>query len=446
MIVVLQQSTQAREATMKALIGGRDAPRRIDHRHVVLQFIIPFLAPLGDIRTRSWTPLTVATALILMSWDPAPTLAQRFDAAFGLLRASLPRRRRLGRTYQGFVKAMMRHGDEALALVVAHLQALTKARAGAAWTLRGLIPIGVDGSMFDAPRTIANEALGFANRAKCGPQIRSLLLVHLGAMLPWSFELGEATTSERTLLRRVLGVLPANTLLVADAGFVGFDLMNTLRGRGIHFLIRVGRGVHLLRELGYYRCEGKNTVYLWPKDKRQQRPLVLRLIRVGSVYLVTDITDPKQLSKSAAGELYRRRWGLEVAFRSLKQTLERRKVRSGAAAHAMMELKWAFAGVWMLSLIGAAAIARAKHTPSRLSLARVLSALRAARTGTQSRRQLCALLRHAVLDRYKRRGSKKAYRWPHKKNPPPPGVPTVTTATRAETQLARALRSSKTAA
>lgn len=431
---------------MKALTGGRDAAHRTDHRHILLEFMIPFLGPLAGIRASGWTPLTVALACVLMSWDPAPTLAQRFDAALGFLRAALPRRRRIGRTYQGFVKAMMRHGGTAFDLLLPHLRQSTRARAGKAWSIRGLVPIGVDGSMFNAPRTIANEALGFANRDKCGPQIKSLLLVHLGAMLPWSFELGEATTSERALLRRSLDVLPENTLLVADAGFVGFDLMNTLRGRGIHFLIRVGRGVHLLSKLGYYEHEGKNTVYLWPNKKRQQPPLVLRLVRVQSVYLVTDITDPKRLSKSVAGELYRRRWSVEVAFRSLKQTLARRKVRSGTAAHAMMELKWAFVGVWILSLIGAAAIAKAKHPPRRLSVARVLSALRAGRTGGLSRRRLCTLLKRAVLDTYKRKGSKKAYQWPHKKNPPPPGTPSVTTATSAEVQQARALRSSKAAA
>ena len=65
---------------------------------------------------------------------------------------------------------------------------------------------------------------------------------------------------------------------------------------------------------------------------KHRPPLVLRLIRVGPVCLVTDMTDPRRLSARTAAELYRRRWGLEVAFRSLKQTLERRRVRSGTAA------------------------------------------------------------------------------------------------------------------
>jgi hypothetical protein len=431
---------------MKSLTGGSDATRRSVHRHILVELLIPFLAPLGAIRASGWTPLMVALGCILMSWDAAPTLAQRFESALGVLRAGTPRRRRVGRTYQGFVKAMMRHSDAALSALVPHLRTLTQQRAGKAWTFRGLVPIGVDGSMFDAPRTIANEALGFAGRARCGPQIQSLLLVHLGSMLPWAFDVGEATTPERSLLRRMLHTLPANTLLVADAGFVGFDLMSELRGRGIHFLIRVGSGVHLLKELGEYRREGPSIVYLWPKSQHQRRPLVLRLIRVESVYLVTDITDSRRLSAKAAGDLYRRRWGLEVAFRSLKQTLAHRKVRSGTASHALMELRWAFVGVWMLTLLGAAAIARVKEPPRRLSLASALAAVRAARGGIVSRRGLLARLGKAVLDSYKRRGSKKAYRWPHKKNPPPPGPPKVTTATRAQVQRAQALRSSRTAA
>jgi hypothetical protein len=431
---------------MKTLIGGGVPARRTDHRQIVVEFLIPLLGVLGKCRGRGWSPLAVALASILMSWDPAPTLAQRFENARGVLRGILPRRWRLGRTYQGFVKAMMRHSDAAMEPLLPHLRTLTREAAGRDWTIRGLVPIAVDGSMVDAPRTMGNEALGFVGKDKCGPQIRTLLLIHLGAMLPWSFALGEARTSERALLHTVLPLLPENTLLVADAGFVGFDLLSMLKERGTHFLVRVGRGVRLLRDLGCYKREGVSTVYLWPDARRQCEPLVLRLIRVGSVYLVTDITDPRRLSAKIAGDLYRRRWGIEVAFRSLKQTLEHCKVRSGTALHSMTELKWAIVGSWMLSLMGAHQLARAGIPPRRLSLAKVISAVRAARAGHLSKRAFRTRLRGAVQDTYRRRGSKKAYRWPHKKRPPPPGAPQVTKATEAQVHAAKRLGAAKTTA
>jgi Transposase DDE domain len=433
-------SNQGKEATMfRPSIGGRDAALRV-YRHALVRVMIP-LWPALDAGI-GWSALALCLCSVLMSWDAAPTLAQRFESALAVLDAALPRRRRVPRTYQGFIKALSTRGRSLPARLGAHLRTLTRRAAGRAWRIGEFIPIGVDGSKFDAPRTIGNEPLGFAGKDKCGPQMMALLLVHLGSMLPWAFKVGPARVAERTLLRSMQGLLPPGTLLVADAGFTGFDLISGLLARGVHVLIRVGRGARLLTDLGYAQREGKSTVYLWPDQKQDRPPLVLRLIRVGDVYLVTSVTDPRRLSNKAAAELYRRRWGLEVAFRSLKQTLQRRKVRSGTASHARAELDWAALGLWMLALIGAHAVG----DPRGLSPAAALSAVRAARHTPGSDRKLRARLRRAVRDRYRRTGPKKAWRWPHKKHPPAPGAPRLTRATTAQVLRAKALRTPSQAA
>lgn len=428
----------------RASVGGSDAARRTVYRHALIRLMSPLLAPLAI--GRGWSACSLAFAAVLMCLDAAPTLAQRFESALWVLDAALPRRRRVGRTYQGFVKALGRSSAAILSTLTAHLRGLTRQAAGRAWRIGEFVAIGADGSRFDAPRTIANEALGIAGRDKSGPQMMSLLLVHLGAMLPWGWKTGGACESERSLLRSMLGTLPENTLLVADAGFTGFDLLSELHARGVSFLVRVGRGVRLLRELGVYRREGKSTVYLWPDNKKSASPLTLRLIRVGNVYLVTDVMDHRRLTRKMAGELYRRRWGLEVAFRALKQTLERRKMRSCTASHAKVELDWTVAGHWVLSLLGVRAIARAGHGPRRLSLAAALAAVRAACRGHRTDRWLTGRLSRALLDRCSRRSSRKAYRWAHKKNPPPPGAPTLAIATATQTRRAKELQRSASTA
>ena len=82
-------------------------------------------------------------------------------------------------------------------------------------------------------------------------------------------------------------------MLLADAGFTGYELLKALMDRGNSFVIRVGANVKLIRNLGYAKLERKQTVYLWPIDKqgRNKRsmprhlgkvrpPLVLRLIEL----------------------------------------------------------------------------------------------------------------------------------------------------------------------
>jgi hypothetical protein len=427
-----------------ASLGGRDAARVRVYRHGLIRLITGLLGPMAS--AGGWSPLAMTLAALLMSWDAAPTLAQRFESALAVLDRVLPRRRRTGRTYQGFVKALTRHSEMLVGLLLPRLRARTIEIAGKFWTMGRWIPIGVDGSKFDAPRTIANEVLGAGGRAKSGPQMNLLLLVHLGAMLPWGWAVGRASDSERTLLRRAMDQFPTGSLLVADAGFVGFDLLSTLRSRGVSFLIRVGGDARLLSHLGYYRREGKHTVYLWPNAMHDREPLVLRLIRVGSVHLVTDVADPRELSRNTASELYRRRWGLEVTFRSLKQVLQRRKVRSCTPEHAKIELAWAVLGLWTLALLGARAIRGADQEPRRLSTALTLAAVRHAMHSGLGHHALHRRLRRCVIDDSPRDSSKTAYRWPRKRDQAPPGPPQITKASRSQVLAAREFREAVDAA
>lgn len=424
----------------RASLGDGVAALTQVYRHALVRIISPLLAPLavGGVG-EGWSMVNLALAAVLMSWDAAPTLAQRFESVLGVLDDTARGRPRVGRTYQGFIKALRACGRRPLELVGEHLRLLTRQAAGACWMAGEFVVIGADGSRFDAPRTIGNEPLGFAGKDKCGPQMAALLLVHLGLMLPWAWRIGGVRQSERELLRGVLDTLPDRTLLVADAGFTGFELLGLLRARNIHFLIRVGRGVNLLKELGSYRREGKNTVYLWPDALRAQPPLVLRLIKVGSMHLITSVLDPRRLSHAAAGEIYRRRWVLETTFRALKQTLERRKMRSASAENAKLELEWSIVGLWMLALVGVRALRAGRRDPRSLSPARALAAVRAASRRRTTDGALARALREAVRDPYRRKGRKKAWRWAHKKNPKPPGTPQIHKATPAQVQQARLL-------
>jgi hypothetical protein len=387
---------------------------------------------------------------LLMVYDPSPSLQDRFANARQCAAEMFPRQRRTGKTYQGFSKAMRAAlgkrppADDPLQ---AYLRDRHRRLAGRRWERYGWIAFACDGSRVEVPRTAKNEkALGCAGRKKTGPQLAVTTLYHMGTGLPWAWRIGPGTDAEREHLRDMLPLLPTGALLVADAGFTGYDLLGAILARGLSFLIRVGSNVRLLTGLGMeVKAEG-NVVWLWPKDKQTQAPLKLRLIRVknakGSgpdVYLITNVMDRERLSDATAAILYGMRWGVEVFYRSYKQTLGQRKLRSGAPDQARWELYWGMTALLLLGLMSVEGMLGRGRDPLALSVAGALRVVRRAmRTPGhwRGRGDLRTLLGRALKDSYRRRASKTARDWPHKKHDKPPGAPKIRPATPYEVRLA----------
>jgi IS4 transposase len=403
----------------------------------------------------AWTAWMLVLAAILMAWDPATSLTARYDSVRLILRQLYPKKR-LGSTYQGFIKALREASWALLLDLSAHLRARMEQVAGSHWTRYGWCAFAVDGSRVECPRTQANEkALGRAGRNKTGPQLFLTTVYHMGTGLPWSFHVGRGTDSERNHLRQMLTPLPQAAILVADAGFVGYDLLSCIITSGRHFLVRVGSNVRLLQKLGFARLERDNTVCLWPdaQRKKQQPPLILRLIVLNDgrkpVFLLTDVLEEAVLTDRQAGDLYRMRWGIEVFYRSLKHTLSHRKMRSAAPDQARCELNWAVMGLWLLSLMAVHQLILAGKDPLDLSVASALRIVRqAVRHPPHSRPAqsvLCQMAR-AVKDTYRHKAAKKARDWPHKKHDRPPGAPKILIATKEQVSQAQVLHDKNNAA
>ena len=170
-------------------------------------------------------------------------------------------------------------------------------------------------------------------------------IVHLPTNLLWDWRQGPGRSSERSHLREMVPTLPGEALVVADIGFGGFDLLWHLTRSGVGFLIRCASNTTLLTEFARYQIERRGPVsyvYLWPTHRRSHPPLKLRLIvlkRKGErVYLLTNVTDSQRLSRSMALEFCAARWDIEVEYRSLKQTMGRRKVLAKTPEAGAMEL------------------------------------------------------------------------------------------------------------
>jgi len=245
----------------------------------------------------------------------------------------------------------------------------------------------------------------------------------------------------------MLGDLPAGALVAADAGFVGYQYVQAIVHSDRHLLLRVGANVRLLRKLGLVR-ESAGTVYLWPdhQAKKSRPPLILRLVVVPTgrhpMYLLTSVPAAR-MSDAQVARLYARRWGIEVFYRSLKQTFERRKLRSASAENAHVEMQWSLAGLWAMALYAQMEVQQAGTPPAKLSIAKTLRAfrrmLRDWRHPSEPRRRLCDRLRQAVVDSYQRR-DKTSRDYPRKKQEAPPGAPKIQPATKHQIQQAKALQ------
>jgi hypothetical protein len=160
--------------------------------------------------------------------------------------------------------------------------------------------------------------------------------------------------------------------------------------------------------------------------------------------LLTNLLDETELSDADLLKLYRQRWGIEVMYRSLKQTLGKRTLRADTPATAKCELDWAMVGLWMLGLMAQEAGAPRQWSPA-IALRVVRKVLRDPRRRAGSR-GLSKMLRAARRDTYERKGSKTAREWPHKKTESPPGAPKVRMATKQEIAEIKALLEKKDAA
>ena len=402
----------------------------------------------------AWRPQRLFWMALLMVWSAEQTLEARFAAGRQVLRCLFPKWS-VGKSYTGWYEAQLKWIAPLKPALAKRLQEQMQTLGGRHQQREGWCAFAADGSRVECPRTKANERkLKCAGRKKTGPQLFLTTLWHMGLGLPWDFRIGPGTASERRHLEDMLPQLPAQSLVVADAGFTGYDLFRRILAAGQNFLLRVGSNVHLLQKLGYAEQEGHDTVYLWPERNWQEPPVVLRLIQCGQgkkkIYLVTNVLDKQLLTEKSAGVLYEMRWGVEVFYRSIKQTLQRRRMLSRTPEAAQCELTWAVFGIWLLGLVSVAKITARGADPLSWSAAlareRVRRSMRLATTGRHQDRALAGDLAWAVKDEYVRHARKRARDWPHKKTEQPPGNPIIQPANAEQKRAMKRLIARKDAA
>jgi hypothetical protein len=409
-----------------------------------------------------WEAIQLVVLAVLWAWSDRSTLTKGFDDArqlaigmFGSVAVN---------TYQGLTGALRSYTDQLLPQLWSHMQQRMEQTAGEHWRIGRWLPLAVDGSRITTPRTVSNEQAfaiknyGHGRKAKqrckwknkkrrskrisepVKPQIWLTLIWHMGLKLPWCWRTGPSTASERGHLLELLtmAVFPSCTLFCGDAGFVGYEFWRSIVDHGHSFLIRVGANVHLLKNLGTAR-QSHGLVYLWPSQaaRKRQPPLVLRLLTFqgprGKVYLVTNILSDRDLSARQAGQLYRLRWGIELQFRTFKQTFRRSKLRSRTSDNALVELHWSLVGLSLVQLFAVKEQIKVDSPPEQSSVALALSAIQDAMRNwsrmTSDPAALARQLRAARKDAYQRTRKKQGRYRPQTKDKPCATEPVIRHAT-----------------
>lgn len=417
-----------------------------------------------------WDPKQLAVQALLWAWQETKFVTDAFDHAAEAC-ADLGMKA-TAQSYTSLINALERYHDVFSRALRERFQTLAKECAGRHFKINGWVPIGFDGSRATAPRTGSNERAfcapnyGQGKRAKYGkkkskglrrkrnkktktqpqaPQAWITMLWHMGTRLPWTWRLGPSNSSERDHVKQILHDegFDENTLFCGDAGFTGYPLWSLILKQGCNFLVRVGGNVSLLHERADVKKIGGGIVLCWPKGKMDagEPPLRLRLIRVTigktKMWMLTSVLDRRELTVKMIIRFYKMRWGIEVEFRGLKQTIDKHKLRCRNSNRLLVELDWSLRAMAMAELLAFREQVVASngtdeevtYDPFDRSLANTMRVLRTCMRNLHkyeiNANELANQLSQALVQRYNNKTDKRARYRPKNPDKKPLGDPEI---------------------
>jgi putative transposase len=274
----------------------------------------------------------------------------------------------------------------------------------AAWLWRGLHVHLVDGTTNSTPDTPSLQAeypQPNCQRAGVGfPLIRMVVILSLPTAMLEDAAMGPYAgkeTGETALFRQLLGRIPAGDVVLADCYFCSYFMIALLQEADVHF---VGR-IHQRRDYDFRRGRRlgpQDHVVTWTRPARPtwmdaatyaRMPATLTVREVGvqvnepgfrveSFVVVTTLLDAVRYTREDIGELYHRRWLVELDIRSIKSSLSMDVLRCKTPEMVRKEI-WTCLLAYNLirqTMLRAALLARG--SPRQLSLARAMQKIAAA--------------------------------------------------------------------
>jgi hypothetical protein len=238
-------------------------------------------------------------------------------------------------TTKAITRARQRLGAEPLRRLFAEVaRPLATQGTQGAW-YRGWRVLAVDGTTLDVPDSPANaQAFGrpatHRGERTAFPQVRVLGLAECGTHAIIAAVLGPLATGETTLAPSLFGRLGAGVLLLADRGFVGFDLWRAAQATGAQLLWRAKTNQVLPVDRQLADGSYLSRIYAARDQRAKRDPIVVRVVEYtlgkdpgrhqqpGPYRLLTTILDPDQAPAAELAALYHQRWEFETALDELK--------------------------------------------------------------------------------------------------------------------------------
>lgn len=382
-------------------------------------------------------------ATLTFGWSQNKTLGERFQIAKDAIVQLFPADSVIASSYQALIVTLNSCGKGLLDIIRGHFVSQLQEQSN--WLLFGRPTFAIDGSQFAVPRTTKNLAHFAAVSRKSKDkyknnsdfskanttQIAVSLCLHLTTGLPFFWNKGGSADSERGLLLGMLEKLPANSRLILDAYYFGYQFWNRLIEKGFTFVVRAGRNIELLEplhQLGRVKCQG-NLVLYWPQNVIETggSPILLSLVEVmvgrKKMFL---LTNELELCDQQLSMLYAKRWGIEVFFRTVKQSYDRAKMESRIPKNVEHEIDWTLLGVWMALTIAGKHIPKGKRA-SPIKVLRTLCrlVLDVARKSARMLDLAKALEVCFIADESNRTSEKNSKTYPRKKRKKSTGDPKI---------------------
>ena len=185
-------------------------------------------------------------------------------------------------------------------------------------------------------------------------------------------------TGEHGLFRELLGCFASGDVMVADSYYCSYFLIAELQTRGVDVVFEQHGARHTDFRTGE-KLGARDHVVTWNKPKLRPAwmtpqeyaafpaELMLREMKVRKKVLVTSFLSPREVCKREIGQLFLRRWNVELDLRNIKSTLGMERLTCKTPEMCEKELCIYVLAYNLIRLLMAQAAVRAGVLPRQLS-------------------------------------------------------------------------------